>query len=152
MTSYRPSAIFSPRGRIGRLQFLAGFGYLWLFSLMAAFLMIWAQTMTPVAKNSLTVISLMGSVFVWVLIALWLKARLKDAGMSPIWILVLVLLFVSELRAAFIHPTSSGDPIGGWDLLRVASGASLIGLLAVLALVRSQAPPAIALEASGEDL
>ncbi|MDW3538488.1 hypothetical protein NQ283_29835, partial [Escherichia coli] len=76
----------------------------------------------------------------------------KDAGMSSNWIVILAVLFFSELRAAFIHPTSSGDPIGGWDLLRVASGAALLALLLVLVMVRSQKPPSIALETSGEDL
>ncbi|MGY3581831.1 uncharacterized membrane protein YhaH (DUF805 family) [Bradyrhizobium sp. USDA 4341] len=151
MTSYRPSAIFPLRGRIGRLQFLVGFGYLWLFSVLAAALMIWAQSLSPFAKYTMTAVSVACSILVWGLIALWLKARLKDAGMSPFWISLLVLLFASELRAAFIHPASSGDPIAGWDLFRTASVAGVLGLLAVLVMVRSRKPPTIVLEPAGEE-
>lgn len=149
MTPYRPQAIFSPRAKIGRLQFVAGFGYLWLFSIAVALLLIWAQSLPPLPRLAFTVIAVLGSLAIWVLIALWLKARLADAGMSPLWIATLVLLFASELRAALLNPQPpSADPlagVSGWDQLRVATAVGFLALLFVLLFVKSR-PTTKALE------
>lgn len=153
MTSYRPSAIFSPRARIGRLQFLVGFGYLWLLSVGAATVMIWAQTLPPWPRIALNVLAVATSIGIWGLIALWLKARLSDAGMSSLWIGILGLLFLSELRAAAVDPKPIAEPfasVAGWDELRSAAAAGTLALLLVLAVVRGRKAPKVVLDDTGE--
>ena len=153
MTSYRPTAIFSPRAKIGRLQFLAGFGYLWLLSLGAATVMIWAQTLPAWPRIALNVACIATSIGIWGLIALWLKARLSDAGMSPLWIGILGVLFLSELRAAALDPKPAAEPftgVDGWDGLRLVAAAGTLALLLVLAIVRGRRAPKVILDDTGE--
>lgn len=153
MTSYRPSAIFSPRARIGRLQFLAGFGYLWLLSLAATTVMIWAQSLPAWPRLALNLTVVASSIGIWILIVFWLKARLSDAGMSLLWIGILGVLFLSELRAAALDPKPAVDPltaVDGWDGLRLVAAAGTLALLLVLSVVRGRTTPKVVLDDTGE--
>lgn len=149
MGPYHPFAIFSPTGRIGRLQYLVGFGYIWVLSVADALLLVFAQSQPAALKYTLVAVALLSDLAIWGIIILWVKARLADAGMSAWWLCLLALLFVTELRAAIVHPydpvaksTDMAASLSGWDHVRAMGALGTLGLLVLLTFLRGRREPA----------
>lgn len=133
---YSPATLFAPTSSIGRRQYLVSFFYQALVVACSVQFQVMTNGNSPVMAFMFGVMAFITGIAAFVMMALAIKGRLADCGMSPWWLgipccfLALEMLrSVTGSPAAFVLEATSLFSLAGLVFLTKTSVVALLLLL-----------------------